>query len=169
MEHNTEKQKVGLVVFGFGEPSDLESNRQLADFANKVFHSTEPMAIFTDRDVASHLSKDLVTIKILNQSLFPHTYRMAVFAIEQAKEEEIDELYVVAMPCHIWRCLRDLRWVANEQEVIIKLIPQPLKNNFYPKTATTWYTRSAWVWWPMEMMYRMGSGLLPSLYKHFRS
>lgn len=170
MENNSKQGKVGVVAFGFGEPFDLASNRLIATRLIEVVQTTGAVFVYTDRDVAPHLSlDDEVAVKQLDSTLFPHTYRMAVFAIQQAQEHGVEELYVVAAPCHIWRCLRDLRWVADDQALTITLVPKPINRSVYEPTADTWFTRAWYFWWPMELGYRMMSNLLPRVYKRLRS
>jgi len=169
VESNFKQRKVGLVAFGFGEPYDLESNRLIAACVTKVAQTKEIVSIYTDRDVALHLPPDEAVVKQLDSTLFPHTYRMAVFTVKQMKEEGVEELHAVAASCHLWRAVRDLRWAAVDHGVAVKLVPHPVTGSVYDSKATTWYTQTAWLWWPLEIMYRVASSLCPAVYKRWRS
>lgn len=159
---------VGIVAFGFGEPSSANPNSNIGALASRLAHTRGATTIFTDRDVSPHLSRGETAIKEIDPKRMPTTYRLAVMAIEEAKKYELDELHVVAAPCHIWRCLRDLQWAARDCGITIKLTPQAIRGNQYDPVATTPYTRAAWIWWPFEIAYRAASSMFPEWYKRTR-
>ncbi len=162
-------RKFGVVAFGFGEPSDLVPNHQIALYARQYGGVYWASVIFTDRDVEPHARKGRIAVETIDATRVPTTYRLAVAAVEGFKKHKLDALLVVAAPCHMRRCLRDLRWAADDIGVTIKLMPLPIEYFRYDSAATTWFTRSPWVWWPMEIGLRVVSGLLKGWYKRTRA
>lgn len=161
----TEHSKVAVVAFGFGEPWKANPNSRIAALALHHARGTSHF-ILTDRDVYPHLAhSEHATVEQIDPSRVPTTYRLAVMAIQRAKARELSELYVVAAPCHMWRCLRDLRWAADDAGVTITLIPRPIGGGDYDPHAATWFTHAAWLWWPLEIAYRAVSNIFPEWYK----
>lgn len=125
--------------------------------------------VFTDRDVAPHLVRYQIPFQQIDPTRMPTTYRLAVFAVKAAKEQGMEELHVIAAPCHMWRCLRDLRWAAEENGVVLTLTPRSLLGGQYDPRAETKFTRSAFQWWPFETAYRIASTVFPNWYKRTRA
>lgn len=163
------QRNVGIVAFGFGEPANLIPNHAIAAAVGHLARTTVASVVFTDRDVAPHLNPYAVTINEISAVRVPTTYRLALLAAKGAKKEGFTELYVVAAPCHIWRCLRDLRWAAKDCGVSLTLTSRPMQGRQYDPAATTTFTRSALQWWPFETAYRLVSTLFPGWYKRTRA
>jgi hypothetical protein len=156
-----------VVVFGFGEPLAIPSNRVLADFVKGVFHHVSAHCVYiTDRDVAGLLHGIGREVCCIDPSRRPTTWRLAVEAVALAQRRGYTELHVVAMPCHARRCMRDLHSAAHDKGVAITFHCTWLPTySVYSPTAETWITRSPWIWWPMEISFRILSTLFPGWYK----
>ena len=162
-------EKVGVVAFSFGAPAHTSSNQFIAHHTMALI-DTEPTAVlYTDREIVPHLTYVTAAVATLDPSLYPSTYRLALFAIKEAKKRDLSTLVVVAAPYHVWRCLRDVRWAAEANNVDIKLVARPADGCPFDSAAATWYARAAWLWWPLELCYRLGSSSFPGLYKQLRS
>jgi len=159
--------KVGVVAFGFGEPASANPNSKIAALA--LMYAQGDVPIFTDRDVSPHLRGATNTIEEIDPKRMPTTWRLAVMAIERAENYNLNKLHVVAAPCHMWRCLRDLRWAACDRGIEIEFTPQPIEGYQYDSLAQTMYTRAAWIWWPFELAYRIASSVFPRWYKRTRA
>lgn len=162
-------QRSAIVAFGFGEPASAGPNPHIAKVAVRVARSTDTELIFTDRDIAPHLRPYGFEVKEIDPGRVPTTYRLALLAAQGVGKYGLDILDVVALPCHMWRCLRDLRWAALECGVAVKLVPKPISGYPYDPAATTPFTRSAWQWWPPEIAYRAASEVFPEWYKRTRA
>jgi len=160
---------VGIVAFGFGEPSGANPNANIGVLALQCARRRAGTPIFTDRDVSPHLAGASGIVEEIDPKRIPTTYRLAKMAMERAKEYELNELQVVATTCHMWRCLRDLRWAAHDCGVAVTLTPCPIRGFQYDSSATTPYTRTAWRWWTFEIAYRAASGMFPAWYKRTRA
>lgn len=161
--------RIGIVAFGFGEPASTRPNQHIHAKAVALVGALTASVLFTDRDIFSALREGGAVVEELDPTQRPTTYRLAKFAVAGAEKHRLTELHVVAAPCHIWRCVRDLRWVAVELGVEAAFTPCPIDSYHYDRSATTVFTRSAWMWWPFEIAYRIASTLFPSWYKRTRA
>lgn len=103
------------MAFGFGEPWKLKPNYEISALALALARRTRGR-IFTDRDVAPHLLDLSLHVETDSIERVPTTYCLAVMAIYKARYLEVTELCVVTAPCHMWRCLRDLRCKARRAQ-----------------------------------------------------
>lgn len=164
------QKKVGFVAFGFGEPADLKPNREIARWGILLARAVDATVVITDRDVSPHLSGAGIVVKEIDPTRVPTTWRLAASAIAEAKNQRLTTLYVVAAPCHIWHCLRDLRWAALDQGIEVILVAKPIEaRHQYDHAATTWFTRSPLFWWPAELAYRFASITFPGWYMRTRA
>ncbi len=163
------RPRIGVVAFGFGEPASANPNPRIGECASKLASKKDVGVIVTDRDVFPHLSCGEIKVVQIDPSRVPTTYRLAGRAVKEAMKQRLATLHVVAAPCHMWRCLRDLGWAVQDQGSVLKLVAQPIEGYQYGLDATTPYTRSAWIWWPFEIAYRVVSSIFPRWYKSTRS
>ena len=164
------QQNAGIVAFGFGEPASTMPNLRIAACTADLSRAKDVSMVFTDRDVASHLVCEVMSVKEIDPERVPTTYRLAATAVKEAKTQQVVKLYVVTTPCHLWRCLRDLRWASHEQKVAIEFVPQPIESyHQYDSDAITVFTRRASCWWPVELAYRVASTIYPAWYKRTRA
>ena len=132
-------EKRAVVAFAFGAPSNLVSNKRIAEIAvKKAIELASPAyirqaLIYTQRDV--HFSYSLRRVMAPNVSAFvdvqytaeraegrsPPTLRIARGAVAWAKRLGIGELWIVAAKPHLWRCKRDLEYVIREAKAQIRI------------------------------------------------
>lgn len=165
---NDHVSKVGVVAFGFGEPATLDVNKKLAAKATAIATTSGALMICTDRDVSPHFKDMSIPVTEIDPTRKPTTYRLAVLVAAETKSAELEALHIIAAPCHMWRCRRDIAWALKEVGSTADIVLEPVADYPYDFAATTFYTRSAWLWWPLEISYRAWSSLVPVLYKRLR-
>jgi hypothetical protein len=141
---------MGIVVFSYGFPNEITANKTLSEIA--VAHAKRlEILILTQREVT--IPGAQYVDQYHGQGAHP-TLRVARKAVMWAHILKMDYLWVVAMPPHMWRCLRDLKYAIEESgfDIKIRSIDQALEipyekwfsgdsQQWYTKTATRWYTR----------------------------
>lgn len=164
------REKAGIVAFGFGEPARILPNWDISVEVEALCKSGKASVVFTDRDIAPQLyALKSVPVQEIDPERMPTTYRLALFAVKSAKERGLTTLHVVAAQCHIWRCLRDLKWAAKECGVNLAFVSHARGKWMWDKRAETKFTRSALRWWPLEIAYRVASTVFPNWYKRTRA
>ena len=156
-EKETERKrerKVGVVAFAFGAPAEIESNEIIAEIALKKAKEVGA-TIFTQYDVSLGENFDVVRPnEIMNCP--PTTYELAFKAVEWAEEFKINELWIVAAPCHQHRCERDIKyilWLKNKDLEVNVQVCDEAKNftEWFSRKSMYWWTRSPLLWWLREL------------------
>lgn len=113
-------KKIGIVAFAFGTPESIFSNRLIAKIAfQKAFELKAP--IYTQLDVSVGEGADVKFIEEpFNNPVT--TLRIARGTVLWAIINGITELWVVAAKPHLWRCVRDLKGVAEEVSAQIEVL-----------------------------------------------
>lgn len=111
-------KKYGIVAFAFGAPADILSNKLIAKIAlekAKMFNAS----VYTQRDILINgVEVEYAYEKSNNPS---STLRMARGAVDWAKRNGIEKIWIVAAKPHLWRCQRDLVQAVKESETAIKI------------------------------------------------
>jgi len=141
--------KPGIAVFAFGVPYNINSNKLIAEIASRKAREIKA-PIYTQLDIRINSE---VKVEYINeiQGNPPPTLRMARGAIHWAKFNEITELWVCAAKPHLWRCLRDLKYAANESGIkieikICEMIKWYSENYWFCPDSTQEFTRSRENW-----------------------
>lgn len=109
----------GIVAFAFGAPADILSNRRIARIAEeKARELGAPVYTQLDIRVEPKIEVEYTDEQCGNP---PPTLRIARGAIQWAKRRGFRELQIVAAKPHLWRCLRDLKYVIREIEAQIEV------------------------------------------------
>ena len=106
-------KKAGIVAFGFGCPDIILSNVYIAIVAReKAWELKAP--IYTQKDVC--IQSDDLLIKYTEEQVGnpPPTLRIARGAVCWAKNQGIEEIWIVAAEPHLWRCIRDIKYAVKE-------------------------------------------------------
>ncbi len=163
MEQNT---NTGITAFAFGNPAKLTSNSTLA-FIAMLEAERLHTEIYTEADIEITTQRIPVTKFKPASGKQPSTLQMAQDAVLWAKDNNYDELIVVAARLHIWRCIRDLKKSSLEAGLSLKITACPIVKQ-YPirwwlsEDSKQKRTRSLSNWMIREMVLRV----LPfSIYK----
>ena len=140
--------KKGIVVFAFGRPGSILSNKILSHIASKKARDSG-MAVYTQSDIQI---EDRIEIEFIKERRKPPTTLQIVKgAIEWAIRNSITELLVIAAKPHLRRCLRDLSYIVKAKGVIIQLNPckeieEYPKEIWFCSDSEQKYTRSKTIW-----------------------
>ena len=108
--------KIGIVVFAFGSPANIHSNRILASIAIRKARELQA-PVYTQEDILINNSDiDVEYIKQRDASP-PPTLKIAQGSIKWAKYEEINDILIIAAEPHLWRCLRDLAYARKKMKL----------------------------------------------------
>ncbi len=151
-----------MVVYPFGCPNNIESNKTLALItANKVKESKENknITVFTQYDILLDETIEALTIRpdeIMNNPFT--TYELSLKAVEWAIENKVTKISIIAAKPHIDRCYRDITYIAEQKKLEInfekckEVYSKHYKKSWFCEESKEWWTRSPWLWWPREMM-----------------
>lgn len=152
------EEGVGIVVFAFGAPATIHSNRILAKIASDKAHKLS-IPIYTQADIILENDIDVERIQEKHGNP-PPTLKISKRAIRWAEKRHIRKLFVVAATPHLWRCLRDLNAVKEETKydvsiyVYDEIYRLPDYIWFCPNSRQIW-TRSRIIWKLRENILRL--------------
>ncbi len=110
-------ERKAVVAFAFGMPFSIPANEAVHDVACGAAHLMNA-TVFTQADCGimnPHVPNGVLILpQIPSANPPPPTLRIARFAAQNAKDMGITELYIVAAPPHIWRCMRDMKMAMRE-------------------------------------------------------
>ncbi len=151
------RSRLGIVAFAFGTPYNLESNKEIAFFALKEAKKWG-VPIYTQIDIyITPTPKVCVYYKSQIMGSTPSTLQVAKGAAEWIKKFGLNEIWVVGAPCHMSRCLRDLRYVAKTEDlrILIKHCKPKKSERWFSSKSLQWWTRSSLQWWLREATLRL--------------
>lgn len=133
-----------IVVFAFGSPGSLPGNKLLAERAAMLAWAHEGIPIVAQKDIPLQGSQNLIQIQ---EDGYVTTLAIALQFVRQAKIHGWRKVLVVAAPVHWARCLRDLEFAAEKEDVRINCIP----DMFVVTRASrgvwySWRSRQFWTW-----------------------
>ncbi|HZZ99500.1 MAG TPA: hypothetical protein VFK07_02195 [Candidatus Paceibacterota bacterium] len=149
----------GVVVFAFGVPATLRSNRTLAAIAEREAKSFRA-PVFTQLDIQLEDKSVPVTYCQEIPGEPPPTLRIAREAIRWAIDNKISVLHVAAARPHIWRAVRDLVYARRKAGADILIVfckgvlDRPSGGWFMPE-STHPRVRSAWKWYSRDLILRL--------------
>jgi len=146
-----ETEGIGIVVFAFGAPATILSNRLIAQISlQKAYEFKAP--IYTQFDIGI-LIESKIKIKYTDEKLGnpPSTFRIARGAVQWAKQRKFRKLLVVAAKPHLHRCLRDIGYAIHESGVQIdilacKEVEYYSEDIWFSPASKQRHTRSQRVW-----------------------
>lgn len=120
--------KTGIVAFAFGVPATIASNKLIASIASKLAREINA-PIYTQADVCVETG---IRVKYTTemQGDPPPTLRIARGAVDWAKANGFETLYVIAAEPHIQRCIRDLRYAVAETRTNIMVLTNLKRHDF---------------------------------------
>lgn len=158
-----------LIALAFGSPESITPNRFLGVVAGEKIRGGE-FILFKQKDVP--ISPNLQGIDI-----FPSKGRdlSGLQIIEGARDFlegrgiSYEEVFILAVPQHIRRCMRDARKVFKDRAVSVvaadlRLSPS-WQRKFYCSTSTQWWTRGPVQWWVREIPIRILQVLWYGMYR----
>lgn len=146
----------GIVVFGFGFPTDIVANQLLTEMA-KWEMSLDSTPVFTQREIVLDGAE-------YSDAPGPQgpmtTLRVCRAAVQWAHLRGLDEIMIIAAKPHLWRCLRDMRYAAREVNFDIKVYASDLIENVSSKQwfrgdSEQWCTKSRVVWYLRDSILRI--------------
>lgn len=153
MEKNKFSEKPDVIVaFSF---ADEDANKAIAS-RSKELSLKYRIPIFTQHDVAKYMP-DRKEVLLAKQT-HVHISTLAIICAleEQAKISGWKTAYLVAAPCHEWRCCRDLR------EIGFKFVKDGYfkekgskKISWYNKNDQLPWVRNPFAWWTREITLRL--------------
>ncbi len=147
----------GVVAFGFGVPSSIVSNREIAIIAGwKARELNAPVFTQLDVQVALGIGVTFVTEKPGSP---PPTLVIAREAVQWAKQRKINMLWISAASPHLWRCIRDLDYAIKEAKAQINInicpgISNVRYTNWFCPDSTQKRTQSHDAWQKREKILR---------------
>lgn len=141
-------RRPGIVAFAFGAPRNIRPNRTIAKIASQRSRKFGALIY-----AQSGLNFDLELGVEHTRSKFMTTLQLARMAIFWAIESGVDELVAVAAQPHIWRCVRDLKYVVREEEIYASIKILSCEEvcvfptaHWFDTRSTTRHTRSLPIW-----------------------
>lgn len=148
------KQKSGVLAFAFGVPFTLYSNKEIARVSSEIAEGGG-YPILTQELVPVTPGLDVQRVLEPPESdVYASTFYIAKQAIVWVRDKEVTTLHVVAADVHLWRCIRDLRWVALDEWVPIELVPHAVPVG-WQKSSWQAHVKSPWLWYRREILLRM--------------
>ena len=159
-------KKIGIVAFGFGVPWTILSNQRIAQIASqKAMELNAP--VYTQLDIRIESGIE-VKYTVEEPGNPPPTLRIARGAVQWAKQQGFEELWIVAAKPQLWRALRDVEQAVREAGEKIEVhackeIEQYPEDSWFCPDSTQPRTQSRKAWNKREKILK----LLPFfLYKH---
>ena len=143
----------GIVLFAFGMPNSIQSNRQIAKVGLKIAVELDA-PIYTQLDALSvegnpRVEKTCYIAEIPGNP--PPTLRIARGAVRWARRKGLTKLWVVAARPHLPRILRDMGWAIHEAgEKMSILVPNEIRqypeDSWFCANSTQTHTQSRAMW-----------------------
>ncbi len=88
------------------------------------------------------------------------TLRLSRAAVQWAHWHGLDELIIVAAKPHVWRCVRDLKYAAQEVNFKIDIRPSRLidkvpRDHWFRGDSRQWYTQNQIAWHMRDSILRV--------------
>ncbi len=149
---------MGIVAQAFGVPCTINSNKIIAKLASQKardFLAT----VYTQADVLVELGIDVEYI-FEESGNPPPTLRIARSAVQWAKRNKLEKIFIVAAKPHLWRCIRDFNYAVQESKAQIEIcackeIEQYLEDEWFCLDSRQIRTCTKWDWWSRELILRL--------------
>lgn len=155
--------KQGLVVFAFGSPGTIGSNKLLREemfWLLRTDYDSEIKKVYTQTALGITTpmfnNAEVVTIPQPDEHQHPPTLRIAKWAVDTAVSDDLDQLLILAAEPHLPRCIRDTKYAAKASSDItvnywghVGLHPSDkwfCQDSDQPRTRT-WFN-----WWSREVI-----------------
>ena len=135
-----------IVVFLFGLPMDSPRNLKLAERAASLSNNLG-VPIFDE----SAFVESMGWHDGNGAPWISSTLKFAKALAKEGANKRWKNALVIAAPCHVWRCVRDLRQFG----LYAKADKFFIGARFYDKNSEHWWTRCASLWWIRELSLRL--------------
>lgn len=155
-----ENPRAVVIVFAFGVPHTLRSNRKIAVIASEKARELDAL-VYTQLDVQIEpcIKADRIVYTEEKPGCPPPTLRIARGAVEFAMRNGLDEMWVVAAQPHLWRVLRDIKEALREKRkgdwvrvYVCDEIGQYPEDFWFCHDSTQERTRSCKAWEKRELV-----------------
>lgn len=144
--------KTGIIVFAFGQPSTISSNKYLADCAKQLAIRYGVKYVFTQRDISINSISNIINVKYVEENKEPpSTLFIAEKSLNWAKNLGLKKVMVIAAPPHADRCMRDLSKIYAGTEIKLVLYQTAYNSSlWYDHQSAQLRTRNKFFWWSRE-------------------
>ena len=148
--------KIGTVVFAFGRPCSLRSNKIISQIASRRAKEFSA-SVYTQSDISveSGIRVEYVEEK---PGEAPPTLRIARGAVRWALREGIEIIQIVSAKPHIWRCIRDLEYAIKEEgsNIEVRVCKEIgwYSHEWFCFDSEQKRTRSKWAWFLREVILK---------------
>jgi len=143
------------VIVAFAFSRNGTANKKIASYSD--YKSDEyGIPIFTQKDVSKHLEKTSVPVFLAEEKdgKYLSTLSIAKSLEKMAIERKWQTVLVIAAPCHIWRCCRDLKKLGFQVISDDYLRTYHFKFWYAPKDPQIWIHNPI-IWWFRETILRL--------------
>lgn len=145
-----------IFVFAFGAPETLESNKRLANCAERVFKGQiiKTPLIITQEDIPISVPHIIAA----NDEKYLSSLGIIIYAKRRPeiqilwRNKKPLKILVIAVGPHLKRCVRDVKKIFPGHIVQGK---SPYNDFPFCKESTQQWTRSWLSWWPRELILRI--------------
>ncbi|MBI5401494.1 hypothetical protein HZB05_01550 [Candidatus Wolfebacteria bacterium] len=141
------------VVVAFAFSKEGNANKDLAIYARYI--ATEyGVPIFTQTDISKHLPPTVTVFTAEEGEKYLSTLGVSISFAEVAKKKNWRKPFIIAAPCHSWRCQRDLKKIGFQVVSDDYLRAYYFKFWYAPKDRQIW-VHNPCIWWFREIILRL--------------